>query len=53
MSHEIGMQLAYCSIAHNDEIVFSKEIKPVNEDPFLIQIEYATAVLQELEKLMA
>jgi len=45
--------LAYCSIAHNDEIVYSKEIKPENEDPFLIQVEYATEVLQELNKLMA
>ena len=45
--------LAYCSIVHNDKIVLSKEIKPVNKDPFLIQVEYATAVLQHLKKLMA
>jgi len=45
--------LAYCSIVHNDKVLLSKEIKPVNEDPFLVQIEYATNVFQELKKLMA
>lgn len=44
--------LAYYSIVHNNEIVEAKEIKPLNKDPFLVQLEYATCVLQQLKKLM-
>jgi len=44
--------LAFSSIVNNNKVVFSKEIKPLNKDPFLIQVEYATNVLLELKNLM-
>lgn len=43
---------AYCGIAHNEKIIFSKKLIPKHKEPLEVQVEYAQRVLQHLGKYM-